>query len=236
MNILITGASRGIGAELVKLASKEVGNQIFMLSRNKSALENLTHECRLLQPYSRLVSLDFDLTDAANLATIFQRVAGEAESLDILINNAGYLVAKPFTELTYTETEQMYKVNILGPLELIRTFMPLLLKSEKAHVVNISSMGGFQGSVKFPGLTAYASSKAALAGLTECLAEEFKDTSLAFNCLALGAVATEMLAEAFPGYQAPNTAADMARFIWNFAQEGHQFFNGKIIPVSKSTP
>jgi 3-oxoacyl-[acyl-carrier protein] reductase len=97
-------------------------------------------------------------------------------------------------------------------------------------------MGGIQGSSKFPGLAAYSSSKGALITLTEMLAEEYKESNISFNALALGAVQTEMLAEAFPGYQASTTAREMARFIADFALNGHQFFNGKVLPVAHSTP
>ena len=106
----------------------------------------------------------------------------------------------------------------------------------ESHVVIISSMGGIQGSVKFPGLSAYSSSKAAVINLTELLAEEYKESGPSFNVLALGAVQTEMLQEAFPGYKAPTTPSEMARFIGDFAFTGNKFFNGKILQVSNSTP
>jgi NAD(P)-dependent dehydrogenase (short-subunit alcohol dehydrogenase family) len=97
-------------------------------------------------------------------------------------------------------------------------------------------MGGVQGSAKFAGLSAYSSSKAALCTLTECLAEELKLENISVNCLALGAVQTEMLSKAFPGYRAPLSASEMAEFIVQFARSGHYYFNGKILPVSSTTP
>lgn len=236
MNILITGTSRGIGFEMVKYLTKEPGHKILMVSRNSEKLNELVNYCKTEQPYAQIIPLVFDLSKTESFQELYALIAEETDSLDVLINNAGYLVNKPFAALSASEAEQMYRVNILGPMELIKTCLPLLEKSELAHVVNISSMGGFQGSVKFPGLATYASSKAALAGLTECLAEEYKDSRIKFNCLALGAVATEMLAEAFPGYEAPTTAQEMGKFIADFALSGHQFFNGKILPVSLSTP
>jgi NAD(P)-dependent dehydrogenase (short-subunit alcohol dehydrogenase family) len=97
-------------------------------------------------------------------------------------------------------------------------------------------MGGVQGSSKFAGLAAYSSSKGALITLTELLAEEFKETGPSFNALAFGAVQTEMLEEAFPGYIAPLSADQMGAYLLNFALTGHQFFNGKVLPVSSGTP
>ena len=105
-----------------------------------------------------------------------------------------------------------------------------------SHIVNISSMGGFQGSVKFPGLSAYSTSKAALCSFTELFAEEYKDSGIKMICLCLGAVQTEMLEEAFPGFKAPHSPEEMASFIYTFATTQGDFMNGKIIPVSQSTP
>ena len=110
-------------------------------------------------------------------------------------------------------------------------------KLEKgAHVLGISSMGGVQGSAKFPGLSAYSSSKGALITLFELLAEEYKTREVCFNSLALGAVQTEMLEAAFPGLKAPVSAKQMGAYVADFVQHGHQYYNGKVLPVSSSTP
>ena len=236
MNIIITGASRGIGTELTKLFAHQSGHTIFLISRNASRLESIVDECRILQPYSRIIAMPFDLEIIDEISSLYQIIQKEVDSIDILINNAGLLINKPFEELTPTDNKRMYNVNILAPMELVRSVMPLMLNSKNAHVVNISSMGGFQGSVKFSGLSSYASSKAAIAVLTECLAEEYKESVVRFNCLALGAVATEMLQEAFPGYEANTSAVEMATYIHDFAINGHKMFNGKILPVSSTTP
>lgn len=156
--------------------------------------------------------------------------------MDILINNAGQLICKPFTALNDEDWQNVYSTNIFGPVRLIRLLLPLLEQSDLAHVLNIGSMGGVQGSSKFAGLSAYSSSKAALANLTECLAEEWRNTRIRTNCLALGAVQTEMLATAFPGYEAPLSSENMGQFVAWFATQGHRFFNGKILPVALSTP
>ena len=236
MNIIITGASRGIGSEIAKLFANNTNNHIILISRNQEKLNELINDCKSNNASANISALPFDLTDINEIRELIPKIKSSFNKLDILINNAGFLVNKPFDKITAAEFEQIYKVNVLGPAELIRCLIPELKKSDNAHVVNISSMGGFQGSMKFPGLTAYASSKAAIANLTECLAEEYKDSNIKFNCLALGAVATEMLAEAFPGYDAPTTAKEMAEYITDFALKGHKMYNGKILPVSKTTP
>lgn len=163
-----------------------------------------------------------------------QWVTNQWRHIDIVINNAGKLVNKPFSEITSEEFLEVYQVNVLGVASLIKTILPFM--SKEGHVVNISSMGGVQGSVKFPGLSAYSSSKGALITLTELLAEEYKETGPSFNVLALGAVQTEMLEEAFPGYKASLTASEMAQYIVGFALTGHKYYNGKLLQVSNSTP
>jgi len=141
---------------------------------------------------------------------------------------------KPFEETTSEEFENIYKVNVFGVANLTRTCLPFLQKG--SHVVTISSMGGIQGSMKFAGLSAYSSSKGAVITLSELLAEEYKETGIAFNVLALGAVQTEMLEEAFPGYKAPLTAIEMANYIFDFTLTGNKYYNGKVLQVTTSNP
>ncbi len=227
MNIIITGASRGIGFETAQLFLKNNHN-VFCLTRNTETLETLTY------PNLQIIATDLTSTESIDKAVAF--IKSKVDTIDVVIHNAGSIVNKPFEKIDYQELEIVYKVNVLAPFYLTQQLMHLLGRHSKAHVVNISSMGGFQGTAKFPGLTAYSSSKAAITGLTECLAEEFKDKNISVNCLALGAVQTEMLEEAFPGYQAPLKPVQMAEYIYDFALKGHLYYNGKILPVSSSTP
>ncbi len=162
------------------------------------------------------------------------RIENEFKTVDILINNAGYLVNKPFSEHSREEISTIVGTNFTGPAAVINALLPMLVNG--SHVVNISSMGGFQGSMKYPGLSFYSASKGALAVLTECLAAEFSGTGISFNCLCPGAVDTQMFNAAFPGYKAPVSAPDMAAFIADFAEKGNKFFNGKILPVAVSVP
>ena len=178
-------------------------------------------------------SCDITDPDAIKKVPTFLKKKGW-KHVDVLINNSGYLVNKPFSELSLEDFKQSYDVNVFGVFSLTQAVLPFFKKS--SHVVNISSMGGVQGSAKFPGLAAYSSSKGALITLTELLAEEFKQTGPSFNVLALGAVQTEMLEEAFPGYKAPLTAVQMAQYIIDFSLTGNTFYNGKVLEVSSSTP
>ena len=230
MNILLTGASRGIGYETVIALAKNPANKLIALSRNKEKLEKLN---KVVAPNNiQILPVDLTNLDESYLATALS----EIQSIDVLINNAGLLINKPFTELEMTDWRNMFDVNIFGVVQLIQLLLPKLRAANNAHILNISSMGGLQGSSKFPGLSAYSASKAAVINLTECLAEELKEDNIRVNCFALGAVQTEMLEDAFPGYKAPVTSEEMATYISWFALNGHHFHNGKIMPVAVSTP
>jgi 3-oxoacyl-[acyl-carrier protein] reductase len=224
-NVVITGSSRGIGFELTKLFSDK-GFKVFALSRNISIISNL--KLPNVAPYY------LDISSEKSISKVVKLISKELKQVDVLINNAGNLINKPFSQTSFHDFESIYKVNVFGLAELVRQFIPYFCKS--SHVINISSIGGIAGSSKFSGLSAYSSSKGALNILTEMLCEEFKDSGPSFNCLALGSVQTEMLEEAFPGYQAQVSSLEMANYIYKFSLEGNKFFNGKIIPVSISNP
>jgi len=233
MNIIITGASRGIGYELAKLFASDAKNKVVAVSRNRLKLEQLKRECRGATVYPAVV----DFSDKDFKRDITLQVLSHINTVDILVNNAGALVNKPLEDLTAAEVENMFRVNVISQFEFLQALLPYMGKGKlPTHIVNISSMGGLQGSMKFPGLSAYSASKAALATLTESLAEEFKDKNISVNCLMLGAVQTEMFEEAFPGEKSEMTPLLMAAYIRDFALTGANFFNGKIIPVAKGTP
>ncbi|OWY22932.1 SDR family NAD(P)-dependent oxidoreductase [Sphingobacteriales bacterium UPWRP_1] len=230
MNVIVTGASAGIGFELVRQLCQNPINRVIGIARNESRLAELQHLC----PYNNMIALPFDLTQAIE-GILLPEIYTHFTKTDVLINNAGYLQNKPFTALKPADWEHTFSVNLFSVVRLLKELYPGFARPG-AHVVNIGSMGGYQGSPKFTGLSAYSASKAALASLTECLAEEWKHEGISVNCLALGAVQTEMFGKAFPQQQAQVSPRSIATFIAQFAQTGHHLFNGKVIPVSLSTP
>ena len=234
MNIIVTGSSKGIGLEIVKSFASYEKCKVIAIARNELSLFRLKEECSVLFPNSTIIPIPFDLSATAFRTELQPRIQKHFNKIDILINNAGKMINKPFELLTEYEFDTLIDVKLKSAFKMIKVCLPMMHKG--SHIVNIGSMGGVQGSAKFPGLSLYSASKGALAILTECLAEELKDKKISVNCLALGAVQTEMLQSAFPGYVAPNTPEQMASFITNFAMTGAQFFNGKILPVSISTP
>lgn len=224
--IVVIGASRGIGAALVKRYAANPNHHVFAFSRNLKAMESLFTE-------KNVTCFSLDLS--ADVQNQFSHILDQLPLIDVLVENAGFLVNKPFSALSHEDITTSYQVNVIGVMESIQCLLPKL-NPEGAHIVNISSMGGFQGSMKFAGLSAYSTSKAALCSFTELFAEEFKSSNIKMNCLCLGAVQTEMLAEAFPGYEAPLSPEQMATFIEDFSLHAQQYLNGKIIPVSLTNP
>ncbi len=230
-NVIITGASRGIGRQLVEVFLQE-GHTVYALSRNTSLLNTLKKE----NPNLHLLNIDITSPDQPDQDEhLLELLYDDAKQIDVLINNAGVLINKPFLESNLDDFRQQMEVNLYAPTKLIQLLFKQL-KTAKGHVVNISSMGGVQGSSKFPGLSMYSASKGALNIMTECLAEELSDSGIAFNALALGAVQTEMLEKAFPDYKAPLKPDQMAEFIKDFALNAQGFINGKVIPVALNNP
>lgn len=236
MNIIITGASGGIGYHTALRLSTDESNTVIAISRNIERLQQLKKESLDKNPFSSLRIIPFDLEDGSYLEDLLPQILKEFTIVDVLINNAGALINKPFESLHEADWEKMFFVNVMAPVKLIQLLLPYMGNFNRSHIVNIGSMGGFQGSAKFAGLSAYSSSKAMLSTVSECLAEEFKEKNIHVNCLALGAAQTEMLSQAFPGYKAPLSAQEISEFIADFSLKAHHFMNGKIIPVSLSTP
>ncbi len=233
MNIVVTGASSGLGFEIVLEFIRKTEHKVVAVSRNAEKLRRLLEIARGLNPECQLVPVSFDLIndDMAMLEDFILRSLG---TVDVLVNNAGQLVNCAFMKTTAEDFSQMLHANVISHFMLSRALVPFMIRG--GHIVNIGSMGGYQGSVKFPGLSAYSSSKAALHVLTESMAVELAEYRVKVNCLALGSVQTEMLEEAFPGYQSPVMAFEMGAYVADFALNASRFFNGKIIPVSVTTP
>jgi 3-oxoacyl-[acyl-carrier protein] reductase len=231
MIVIITGASRGIGFETCIRFLKN-GDVVYAIARSQIGLDAL----KKFEREGDLKIIKADLSDAQQLESTLLMIKKTTNHIDLIINNAGYLVNKKFEDTCIEDFDKSINVNLKTPYFLIQKLLPLLLSSESGQIINIGSMGGYPGSSKFPGLSIYSAAKGALATFTECLAEELKEKNIKVNCLALGAVQTEMLEKAFPGYQAPVNPMEMADFIYGFATHTSKLINGKVIPVSLITP
>lgn len=223
MNVLVTGVSRGIGLEVLKsFCSQSHISRVYAVSSTVCSFKN-----------EKVVYIRCDFLKENWIEKIKSVVRNE--EINILINNAGYLYQGSVKDTSSTEMNNMVQINYLAPIQIVQSLLSNL-KIGKAHIVNIGSMGGFSGSSKFPGLSVYSSTKAALANLSECWAEELKEFGVTSNCLALGAVNTEMLKNVFPNYEAPTSSTLMGEKIVDFSINFNSVLNGKIIPFSVSTP
>lgn len=220
--IVVTGTSSGIGHQICIQAAK-MNFHVISVSRNIEPLKDI----------GGIESFAIDITNKDSVDEFIANLKSKKIKIDILINNAGYLVSELFGDTTYDSFKKTFDVNVFGLAEITRSLIPII--NSDGHVINISSIGGVNGSKKFPGLSAYSSSKAAVIALTEVLAEEHQNGP-SFNVLALGAVQTKMLKEAFPDYNADTKPEEMARYILDFAINGNKLFNGKLISVSNSNP
>lgn len=230
MNVIITGTTQGIGKSLLLTLLKKKEVEIIAINRSEMDYLNLLSDA----DRGRITPILFDLKDINETSNLLQLIPKDKLAIDVLINNAGFLVNKPFNEITNEDLLNSYTINVFAPFLLIRQLLPILNKG--AHIVNIISMGGVQGSSKYPGLSAYSSSKGALAILTECLSVELGVHDIKVNAIAPGAVDTEMLRKAFPGYQAPVNTETISEFIAHFALNGHKVMNGKTVELALSNP
>lgn len=234
MNIIITGASSGVGFEAALELILSGKHKVIALSRSHEKLQRLLEIAQGLNPEAEIYAMAFDIVHD-DYTGLLQFIGSHFDNrVDVLINNAGVLINKPFAQLQEMDFVEMLQSNFIGHVRIIQSVHGLMPKG--SHIVNIGSMGGFQGSAKFPGLAAYSASKAALHTLTECLAMEFAEQEIKVNCLALGSAQTEMLEKAFPGYESPVMAFEMGKYIADFSLTAHRFFNGKVLPVAASTP
>jgi 3-oxoacyl-[acyl-carrier protein] reductase len=230
--VILTGASKGVGRATALALVAEHGCTVIAIGRNPVEMRSLQEEATSANGGVEALVLDITASDAVD--RIKDAVAGRR--VHGLVNNAGLLITRPFGQWTEDDMSRLFRANVFAPVSIVQGLWPLLQGDPPGHVLNIGSMGGFQSSAKFPGLLAYSASKAALANVTECMAEELKDSGVRVNCLCLGAVDTEMLRAAFPGYTALVSPALIGSHIARFILEGHKLFNGKVLPVSLSTP
>ncbi len=215
---VVTGVAQGIGYHIA-LGLKNLGLDVYGVVRPG----------RVAGLGIKKIELDLE----SNLE-IFEQVLDVVPRCNILINNAGLLINKSFEDQSLEEVEKSLSVNFLAVWKIVKVLLPKIPPC--SHIVNIGSMGGFQGSQKFAGLSSYSAAKAALANLTETLSLELKSRQIAVNCLALGSVQTSMFEAAFPNQTACMNAESVGAEIARFAMEGNRFYNGKILPMTISTP
>jgi NAD(P)-dependent dehydrogenase (short-subunit alcohol dehydrogenase family) len=165
----VTGASKGLGIQLVK---KLLANNYRVVATSRS-VQSLIKE--LGESSEDFLPLEMNLTDNENVKAAIAACINHFGQIDVVVNNAGYALIGTLEELSEQEVKSNFDVNVFGSLNVIKNVTPHFRKQHSGHIFNISSIGGYIGN--FPGFGIYCSTKFAVAGFTEALAEEMK----AFN-------------------------------------------------------
>ncbi len=177
-NVLITGASRGIGAATAKLFAKN-GDKVFINYRTeKETAENLANEIGG-------IAICADIADPLQVSAMLK----SAPQIDVLINNAGFTQFQFFDSLTNEDWERMMAVTLSGAFYLTRGVLPHMIHQKSGSIINISSIWGITGAACE---VAYSTAKAGLIGMTKALAKEVGPSGICVNCVAPGVIDTAM--------------------------------------------
>src|SRR5437660_759541 len=179
---LITGTSRGIGQYIARAMAK-AGYNLVLVSRSATEVEALAVELRAAG--TRAVVVAADLTDHASLQRIVRIAGEEFGGVDVLVNNAGGDPQHEFDQMSWAQNENIFRLNVLAPMELTHLLLPGMLERGRGHVVNISSLAGRIG---FPYSEAYASAKDGLIAFTRVLRGDYRDRGVSASALVLGVI------------------------------------------------
>lgn len=182
-HVLVTGASRGIGAALAREFAAR-GARVTVVARSKGPLDTIASEIGGH-------ALAADLFDARQVATLIQRAEAIGGPLDILVNNAGMETTKSILETSVSEVDEVVNLNLLVPIQLSRLALIGMVQRGSGHIVNISSMAANGG---FAGMSVYSATKAGLSHFTRIVRQDLKKTGVKVTNLEVGPVPTELLA------------------------------------------
>jgi 3-oxoacyl-[acyl-carrier protein] reductase len=184
---IVTGASRGIG-RAISLALAEEAATVILAARSIQGLQKTAGQVTMAGGQAKIVHVE--LTEEQSILNLIQATGEKLGRLDILVNNAGVTHSAPLEQTSTEDWQRCISVNARAPFILCREALPLLKKSEAAHIVNIASVVGIKG---YPLQSAYTASKHALRGMTMSLAEELKGSNIRVHLLCPGGVDTDMV-------------------------------------------
>lgn len=184
-HLLLTGASRGIGRELVDVLTAR-GARLALVARNGEALEKLVAGLGT----DRASAFPCDLGDPTAIDGLITRIEAERGPVDVLVNNAGLDHTGAFTAMSATQLRAVINVNLMATAELCRQVLPGMTARGRGHIVNVSSIGG---SLPSAGVIAYCATKAGVNQFTAGLRAELKGTGVSTTLVEIGPVATEMM-------------------------------------------
>ena len=230
--VLITGGSRGIGAQMVRSFFHNGGNVVLNYRSHRAEAEQL---CRELPG---VLAIQADVADPEQVQQMFNRIHETYPAIDVLINNAGISKVGLFEDFSVQEWQEIFAVNFFGAVYCIQHALKDMRKRGKGKIINMSSIWGLKGASCE---SSYASTKAALIGLTRSLAKELGRSGICINCIAPGMIQTEMnagyssetiqeLMEEIPVGRigAPEDVAALAQFL---ASPAADYINGQILSV-----
>ncbi len=184
-NVLITGASSGIGADLARIFARE-GHDLVLVARSRDRLDALAREVRdAFGGTARVFSIDLSTPGAAGV--VRERVAEEGVDIDVLVSNAGFGMRGLFVELDPARQLEMIQVNLVALTELTRLFLPDMVRRGAGRILNVASTAAFQPG---PLMAVYCATKAYALSFSEALAEELRGSGVTVTCLAPGATET----------------------------------------------
>jgi uncharacterized protein len=180
--VLVTGASRGIGLAIAE-GCAAAGACLALVARSEGPLEELSAR------FAGAACYPTDLSDVDAVADLIERIEADGGPIDVLVNNAGVDMGGAFVDMRAADIEQIYRVNLLSPVHLCRQVLPGMLARGRGHIVNVSSLAG---CAAFPGMVAYASTKAGLSQFTSVLRADLRGLPVGTTLVEIGFVPTDM--------------------------------------------
>ena len=186
-NVLITGASSGIGRETA-LAFAAAGANVVLVARRAQSLAKVAAEARAAGVAALAVAAD--VTDPAAVKACFRKAVARFKRIDVVVNNAGVLIPSPVTEMAPADLQRMLDVNLFGALHVMQAAVQQMRRQpEGGHIVNVASLAGRRG---YSPLGGYSASKFALVGMTEALRTELAGGNVGVSLVLPGVVDTPM--------------------------------------------
>jgi len=235
--VLITGASRGIGAATARLFAQKGWAVAVNYRNSREAAEELVSEIR--KNGGTALAIPADVGDPEQVEAMFRTAERELGQIEALVNNAGIAQQKLFTDLTDEDWDELFRVDVKGVFLCCRRALPAMIRRHRGVIVNISSMWGQVGASCE---VHYSAAKAAVIGLTRALAKEVGPSGIRVNCIAPGVIQTEMngnltpetleaLKEETP-LELLGDPADVAKAAWFLTSEDSAFITGQVLGVN----
>ena len=231
--VLVTGASRGIGRSIA-LRFAEEGARVGLVARSETEL--LATASLAEQAGARAIAIPTDIRDRAGAAAAVAKVETELGPIDVLVNNAGVFLWRPFLQLSPEEWDLVISTNLTGAANFCRAVLPGMVERRRGRIVNVSSIHGMRGEAN---LAAHSAAKFGLIGLTQSLAREFRGDNIAVNAVCPGTVENRLEETGAPSREQPLAEKlwprDVARTVLFLASDDAAAITGAALEVLGGT-